>query len=132
MDDGFYYLHTNGALIWKRFRPDPSDFVVQVWAIDTTDRACAWSFLLEALASGASIGRVSELAAKWECNTQDLPRYMARNPTPSAKQKSGIRMFLSQVLHFNPDEWFDWLAATPKGQKPDFAAMPDAAQEATQ
>lgn len=40
-EGGFYYLHTNGDLIWKRFRPEyDSDFVKRVWAVDAADGLC--------------------------------------------------------------------------------------------
>ncbi|GAB1376848.1 hypothetical protein MASR1M48_17000 [Lactococcus petauri] len=82
MIDGFYYLHTNGDLIWKvnmdngqeaDFRE--SDFVVTYWGIDLKDRQCYWTFLVEALAAGAKKERVFELANKNGCNNEDAQMY---------------------------------------------------------
>lgn len=80
--DGFYYLHTNGDLIWKQntdsgqeadFRE--SDFVVNYWPIDLKSRECYWTFLVEALASGANKERVFELAVKNGCTEEDAQHY---------------------------------------------------------
>ena len=76
--DGYYYLHENGSLIWKRyldggqvadFRESP--FVRHFWPIDLHNRENAWSILVEALAIGADKDRISELAAHWQCNDED-------------------------------------------------------------
>ncbi|WP_350326552.1 hypothetical protein [Pectobacterium aroidearum] len=75
-NNGWYYLHENGELIYK---PSPdaivdirdSDFAVCSWPIDTSNRASAWELLVEALALGANEDRVSELAGKWKCSDDD-------------------------------------------------------------
>lgn len=67
----YYYLHTNGALIHKRFRPDPSDFVVKIWEINTEYREHVWQLLIEARALGASNKRIEELAKCWGCTNED-------------------------------------------------------------
>jgi hypothetical protein len=78
---GYYYLHTNGALIYKRDFGDTaadlreSDFVRAFWPIDPTDRATAWALLVEALAMGVDKARINELAAKWKCDDADAPNY---------------------------------------------------------
>lgn len=81
MVEGYYYLHTNGDLIYKRMFDDTyedlmdSDFVVSFWPIDPSYRGDAWNLLIEALASGANKGRVMELANKWHCTNGDAERY---------------------------------------------------------
>ncbi len=81
---GWYYLHTNGELIYKRDLDGTaadireSTFARALWPIDPTDRESAWSILVEALAAGASPERVKELAAKWECDDADAPNYAER------------------------------------------------------
>lgn len=80
---GWYYLHTNGELIYK---PDPeaaadirdSDFARGMWPIATKDRAGAWSLLVEACAAGANTARVAELATKWGCDDADAEIYAVR------------------------------------------------------
>jgi len=80
---GWYYLHTNGDLI---FKPHPeaavdirdSDFARHLWPMDPDDREGAWKILVEAHALGANHARVDELAAKWGCNNADADNYAGR------------------------------------------------------
>lgn len=132
---GYYYLHTNGDLIWKPeivVDTDPqyfdSPFVKHVWRVPAdSDRDVPWTLLLESLAMGANLDRVKELANKWGCDGKDLPTYMAAiGPKPNPAMRKGIRIFLQDVLGVDPDAWFDWLAATPTGTEPDFSTMPTA------
>ena len=83
--DGYYYLHTNGDLIFKKdmdgnavadFRD--SDFVKAFWPLDSGDRESAWTILVEATALGAKGDRVSELASKWRCDDKDAETYARR------------------------------------------------------
>lgn len=81
--EGWYYLHTNGDLIYKP-RPDSacdirdSDFALALWPCDPTDRLGAWSILVEALAAGANPARINELATKWKCGNDDAHEYASR------------------------------------------------------
>jgi hypothetical protein len=81
---GWYYLHENGDLIYK-----PGDgetaadireggFARGLWPVDPADREGAWTILVEALAGGARLSRVKELAAKWHCIDADAPIYADR------------------------------------------------------
>lgn len=78
---GWYYLHTNGDLIYKRELSETvadlreSDFVVMLWPVDSEDRASAWRILVEALACGAHKERVLHLAEYWECDDEDAKIY---------------------------------------------------------
>ncbi len=77
---GYYYLHTNGELIFKHGTDcvadiRESDFARACWPIDPTDRANGWSLLVEALSVGAKPERVKELAEKWHCNDEDADHY---------------------------------------------------------
>lgn len=125
---GYYYLHTNGDLIWKSEYHSPEDFdspfVRKWWTVNPSDRSCAWKIILEGLSCGASIDRVKRLAAHWNCTVQDLVEYMTRNLEPSLLERTGIVKYLDQVVDTDPDEWFDWLAKTPKGSVPDWSSMP--------
>lgn len=84
MITGYYYLHTNGDLIYKvdhdylvaDFRE--SDFVQTFWEIDPEDRETAWTVLVESLALGANKSKVLELANKWQCNNEDADVYAER------------------------------------------------------
>ena len=82
---GYYYLHTNGSLIWKRyfdgeqvadFRESP--FVRHFWSVDISDREKAWTVLVEALAIGADKENVTRLADKWKCTDVDASVYADR------------------------------------------------------
>ena len=78
---GWYYLHTNGDLIYERGLDGTdadireSDFARALWAIDLSDRECAWTICVEGLAAGALPSRVQELAAKWGCDDNDADIY---------------------------------------------------------
>lgn len=76
-ESGYYYLHTNGALIYKRFEPeDDSPFVRRVWAFDTRNRAHAWLIVIEAKAMGADPERIEELAIKWGLTDEDAQEFV--------------------------------------------------------
>lgn len=81
---GWYYLHTNGDLIYKADHDGvvadirESDFARGLWPRDPTDREGAWNTLVEALAGGARKERVIELAGKWGCDDKDAPHYAGR------------------------------------------------------
>jgi len=78
---GWYYLHTNGELIYKRELGGTaadireSDFARMLWPVDPSDRAGAWRILIEALACGVNKLRVEELAKKWGCTDVDAEVY---------------------------------------------------------
>jgi len=81
---GWYYLHTNGNLIYKRelggtaadIRESP--FAVMLWPVDPADRESAWDILIEAGALMAIRDRIHELAAKWKCTDEDAQVYAKR------------------------------------------------------
>ncbi len=80
---GWYYLHINGDLIYKRETGGTaadireSDFARAMWAVDPTDRELAWTTLVEASALGAHPSRIEELARKWQCDDRDADTYAA-------------------------------------------------------
>ena len=79
--EGWYYLHINGSLIYKRELGDTvadireSDFARCIWPVDPSDREGAWNIVVEGLALGADKSSVDELAAKWGCNDDDAEHY---------------------------------------------------------
>lgn len=82
-DNGWYYLHVNGELIYKPSSDAAmdirdSDLARCMWPMDIQDRECAWNILVEGLALGASKSRVNELAQKWFCDDDDAERYAKR------------------------------------------------------
>ncbi len=81
---GWYYLHTNGDLIYKRDLEGTaedilkSDFSRAFWPFNPKDREGAWDILVESLAAGANQDRVFELAKKWGCDDTDADIYAER------------------------------------------------------
>lgn len=104
---GWYYLHKNGDLIFKKYRPeDDSTFVQKIWPCVVENRETAWTIVIEAIAMGAKLRRIRELSKKWSLDTKDLREYLVRaEPTPL--RNKGIDLFLREVCGVNPDEWFD-------------------------
>lgn len=84
MNTGWYYLHENGELIYKRDLGDTaadlreSDLVRMLWPVDERDRETAWNILVEGLAFGAKPEAVADLADKWGCNDEDAAVYAER------------------------------------------------------
>ena len=77
MEDGYYYLHTNGDLIFKPAMviTDPSyfdsDFVKRIWPFKSEDRDTAYQMLIDAQAMGAKLERITELRMKWAMTEKD-------------------------------------------------------------
>lgn len=81
---GWYYLHKNGDLIYKRELGGTvsdireSDLAVALWPFCSDDRASAWRILVEGLASGVKEERIKELSVKWGCDEEDAHHYADR------------------------------------------------------
>lgn len=79
--EGWYYLHQNGDLIYKRELGETaadireSPFAIALWPVDPADRGGAWNILIEALAAGARKERIIELAKRWDCTNEDAKIY---------------------------------------------------------
>ena len=86
----FYYLHTNGDLIHKRFLPDPSDFVKRTWTFRPEHRESAWILVTEAAALGARSSRIEQLIKKWGLTDKDAEIFAER---------VGLKLFL------DGDQW---------------------------
>lgn len=77
--DGYYYLHQNGSLIYKKLKPeDDSPFVIKIWGLDLSERGDAWLICIEALALGANKSRIDELAEKWGLTDEDAQEFADR------------------------------------------------------
>lgn len=78
--NGWYYLHTNGSMIYK---PSPdaivdirdSDFAVCAWPVDSSSRLDAWCILVEGAALGAKPERIAELRRSWSCTEKDADKF---------------------------------------------------------
>ena len=80
MISGWYYLHTNGSLIYKPGADAcadirDSDFALGLWPLNPSDRAGAWRILVEAGAAGVSPERIADLAQQWHCDDRDAGHY---------------------------------------------------------
>lgn len=107
---GYYYLHTNGDLIYKPaivVELDSSyfdsDFVKKYWCFDSEDRNDAWTIILEALILGANINRIKELSSKWGLTLKNFHEFMIRTPEPNDLLKQGIILFATEVLEYSLD-----------------------------
>jgi hypothetical protein len=85
MINGWYYLHTNGELIYKYENNDSvaadireSDFARVLWAFDSSNREIAWNILVEAESLGANKSCIESLAARWGCDNEDGKIYAKR------------------------------------------------------
>lgn len=119
MTNGYYYLHTNGELIYKPavvVESDPqyfdSDFVKRFWPIDTTNREDCWKIILEALWLKCSIQRAKDLAGKWGCNYQDSIE-MLKRMKPTSDMQDGMTIFIKEILGMEVDKYWqeiksDW------------------------
>lgn len=81
---GWYYLHVNGDLIYKKDHPGvvadirESDLARALWPMHPQDRMGAWLILIEASAFGSNPERIAELAGKWGCNDSDADEFAFR------------------------------------------------------
>ena len=110
---GYYYLHTNGNLIYKSsfvVESDPeyfsSPFVKKYWKIKFSDRKDAWTLIIEALALGANINKIKELADKWHLDFNDSVEFVSRiKPNPLLTK--GMALFIKNVLNMDVDEYWE-------------------------
>jgi len=108
MRDGFYYLHTNGEMIFKRFEPESdSPFVKKVWTLDISNRMDAWKIALEGLFLGARTERIEELAKKWGLTFEDSIEMLMRRGKPREEEISGLRLFIKEVLKMSEEEYWE-------------------------
>ena len=81
---GWYYLHTNGEVIYKHDLDGTaadireSDFARGMWPLHPENREDAWTILVESLAAGANEQRIRELSEKWHCDDEDAQVYAER------------------------------------------------------
>ena len=83
MIKGWYYLHTNGSLIYKAGSESAgdirdSDFARAMWPFVQDDRETVWRILVEAGALGADPTRIAYLAKLWACTDEDAKVYASR------------------------------------------------------
>ncbi len=109
MNDGFYYLHTNGEMIYKRFEPETdSTFVKKVWPIDSTSRLNAWKIVLEGFFYGAKVDRLKELSQKWDLTFEDSVELLKRTRKEERTEAmmGGLPSFVAHVFQMTPDTYW--------------------------
>jgi len=111
----YYYLHTNGDLISKNpivLDGDPkyfeSPFVKKIWKLNMNDRGSLWSFTLEALANGAKVERVQQLAIRWGLTIEDSLE-MIRHVNPNKEQTLGLNIFIVKIFHMELADYWDMI-----------------------
>lgn len=108
---GYYYLHTNGDLIYKPSRYDctdfDSDFVVKWWPFDSNDRMDAWKIILEAIDLRGVTPRVKELASRWNMDFEDSRQMLARATTPPESWRRGLEAFITGVLGMSSNDYWE-------------------------
>lgn len=113
-DGGWYYLHTNGELIWRKFEPEAdSPFVKKAWPVDPTDRLCAWKIILDGFFLGARVDRLKELAGKWGLAFEDSIKMLTRAPKDEVTDamRGGLPSFVAHVLQITPEAYWMKVAA---------------------
>jgi len=115
----YYYLHTNGDLIGKN--PIVVDagyfdgpFVQKVWMIDFDKRDTLWTMMLEALAKGARVDRVKEIAEKQGCDKADSIE-MLKRMKPNELMRGGMKIFIEKILGMDVEEY--WKEVGALGEK---------------
>jgi hypothetical protein len=118
-----YYLHQNGDLIGKNpivVANDASYFdspyVKKVWWIDTIKRETLWVLILEALALGARIGRVKELAEKNNCDRADSIKMLVRLK-PNDLMRKGMTIFVQDILNEDVGKYWKEVWALGDGEE---------------
>jgi hypothetical protein len=108
---GWYYLHVNGALIYKSGADaatdiQDSDFAQGLWPMEPESRASVWRILVEAGAAGADKARVSELASWWQCTDEDAGHYA---------EHLGVHLFMDGNAWCATKSDFENLQESPAG-----------------
>ncbi len=116
IEGGYYYLHTNGNLIFKPVSVvdyDPcyfdSPFVKKFWRLDFTDRFDAWRLILEALSMGCRVERAKELAQKWGLTFEDSVELLKRTPPQkvTTDMMAGLGFLAEKILGMRIDVYWD-------------------------
>lgn len=115
----YYYLHENGDLIGKPPNVIEADgpwvyfdspFVRKWWHLDLRERGQAWDFLCDAIALGANVERVRDLAQKWRCSVDDLHHYLEWKPREErAAQRPKLARLLNEVWELDLDIYLEML-----------------------
>lgn len=112
--NGYYYLHTNGDLIYivnivvdmdsEYFN---SPFVKKYWKFECSNRFDAWMIILEALALDCNMEVAKNLSNKWGLNKEDSILMLKFCPNPSELMKKGMSIFIEKILNLNVSDYWN-------------------------
>lgn len=118
-----YYLHQNGDLIGKNPAVVAGDasyfdspFVKKVWWIETDERYTLWTMMLEALAMGARVARIKEIAEKNKCDKADSIE-MLKQMKPNDLMRTGMTIFIKEILGMDVKEYWKEVGALGDKEK---------------
>lgn len=119
-----YYLHQNGDLIGKNPIVVAGDasyfdspFVKKVWWIDSEKREMLWTMMLEALAMGARVGRVKDIAKANGCDKADSIEMLASIIKPNGLMRKGMPIFIKEILGMDIGEYWKEIGALGDKEK---------------
>jgi len=83
MITGWFFLNKDGDLVYESYPEKASalredESVKMLWSYDPDDRGKSWSILVEAVAAGANVTEIKELAKKWNFDDNDATIYGER------------------------------------------------------
>jgi len=113
--DGYYYLHVNNTLIYKRAYPGvkddlrESDLVKRIWPVVKSDRCYAWVMAVEAMALDVDREQLEGLIQKWGLTDDDAKEFAHR---------MGLCLFMDGHMWCATYEDFEDLAVSPAGFGP--------------
>jgi len=118
----YYYLYDNGDLVSKspasvdrmntHLFVDPK--MKKVWKLNLKDRATLWKCALEAVAKGAKLKRIYQLAIRWGLTIEDSLE-MIRHLQPNMEQTAGLNIFIVKIFHMELEDY--WKMITIKAEE---------------
>ncbi len=109
----YYYLYANGDLISKNPANiaasksyDPN--IKKIWKLNLKDRATLWKCALEAVAKGAKLKRIYQLAILWELTIEDSLE-MIRHLQPNVEQTAGLNIFIVKIFHMELEDYWEMI-----------------------
>ena len=109
MNNGFFCLYKDGRLLWQKSPPEQKDILLKhFWPVNIDFRGNAWMVALEALAMGAKLDRIKELALKWGLTFDDSIELLKRmDPKKITKEmRVGLTMFITLVLEIQINDYW--------------------------
>lgn len=100
---GYYYLHTNGTLIYKPYIDDmqvndftESPFCKKYWTMYDNSRMTVWNILIDAAVNGASIQHILDKAEKFKCDNDDALIYADKSDISLSVHKYDLDVWTAE------------------------------------